>query len=199
MSKFAQQDFSHHHVDPKCSGSWGILHSTNVPYPLDGLGTILLPSAPFVACKECHAAYLLPGFLDLVENAIACNLVISEVILTPSQLRFLRLKFDLTQQAVVDAIDAGSVAYYSKCETGKAGVSLSADKQVRLKVFYATLLKINRAEDYHRINLTSDRRADAVCSVVDLKKLIRKEKIEEIAVKFKKEHGLRDLPKAKRA
>ncbi|MBF0441906.1 MAG: hypothetical protein HQK54_08390 [Oligoflexales bacterium] len=200
-SSFSQNDFANHHINQKCTGTWGILHSTNIPYPIDGLGTVLLPFAPFVACKECHAAYMVPGYLDLVENTIACSLIISDKILTPNQIRFLRLKFALTQQQVVDSIDAESVAYYSKCETGKPGFALSADKQVRLKLFYATELKINRAEDYHKINMTSSRREDesSSCSVIDLKKLIHEEEIKKITLKFKKEHGLTDIPTPKKA
>ena len=194
-SSFSQNDFAGHHINPSCKGIWGILHSTNVPYPIDGLGTVLLPFAPFIACKECQAAYLLPGFLEFIENTIACSLVINDKLLAPNQIRFLRLKFGLTQQQVVDAIDANSVSYYSKCETGKPEVALGADKMVRLKLFYATQLGINRAEDYQKISLTSDRGEDnALCPVIDLTNLTNKAQIQEIEESFKKEHGLVDLP-----
>jgi hypothetical protein len=66
---------------------------------------------------------------------------------------------------------------------------------VRLKLFYATQLGINRAEDYQKISLTSDRGEDnALCPVIDLTNLTNKAQIQEIEESFKKEHGLEDLP-----
>jgi hypothetical protein len=198
---FKQEEFSCHHLTPDCNGTWGILHSLNAPYPIDGLGMAVVPMIPMIACPKCKAAYMLPGFLGFMEKSIAVQLIVSDRILMPSEIRFLRLTFDLTQQQVVDAIDAESVAYYSKCETGKPGFALSADKQVRLKVNYAAKLGIDRAEDYLKINLTSARRdsVDKVSPVVDLQTIIANDRLQELEKQFKAKHKLKDLPPAKQA
>jgi hypothetical protein len=201
---FKQEAYDYHHLAPDCDGTWGLLHSFNTPYPMDGLGMVVMPMLSTIACSKCKAAYMLPGFLDFVEKSIAAELIVSDRILLPNEIRFLRLTFDLTQQQVVDAIDAESVAYYSKCETGKAGFALSADKQVRLKVYYATRLGIDRAEDYLKINLTSARRDSAgdVGLVVDLRKVMAKNRLgqlKELERRFKAKHKLKDLRPAKEA
>lgn len=198
------EDFACHHNDQSCKGKWGILHSINSPYPLDCLGTVILPMVPMIACPACKAAYMLPGFLDFVEKSIATTLIVSDRILLPNEMRFLRITFDLTQQEVVDAIDAESVSYYSKCETGKPGVALASDKQVRLKVFYATKLGINRAEDYHRINLTSTRRdSQDTDNPINtrLQSIIKKgnDDLSKMESRFKQKYQLREIPMAKQA
>lgn len=189
----SSSDFVHHHLTKDCDGSWGILHTSNVPYPMDALGTVLLPVAPFVACPKCQAAYMLPGFLELIEKTIACHLVVSEKVLTANEIRFLRLAFGLTQKEVVGAIDMESTSYYSKCEMGKE--PLGSDKQVRLKLLYATRLGINQTEDYHKISLTSSRR-DTVESnpVLNLTSVLPKAEIRQLEDKFKADHHLSDLP-----
>jgi hypothetical protein len=199
-----QQDFACHHIDQSCKGKWGILHSFNSPYPLDCLGAVILPMVPMIACPVCKAAYMLPGFLEFVEKSIATTLIVSDRILLSNEIRFLRVTFDLTQQEVVDAIDAESVSYYSKCETGKPGIALASDKQVRLKVFYATKLGINRAEDYHRINLTSTRREsqdDESPINSKLQIIIKKgnDDLTKMENRFKQKYHLSELPIAKRA
>lgn len=201
---FKQENYSCHHVTSDCDGAWGILHSLDAPYPIDGLGTALIPMVPMIACPKCKAAYMLPGFLDFIEKSIAAQLIVSDRILLHNEVRFLRLSFGLTQQEVVDAIDAESVPYYSKCETGKAGFALSADKLVRLKLFYATKLGINRVEAYHKINLTSARRnsVDKVSPVIDLQSVFANEpraRLKQLELQFKTKHKLKDLPSAKQA
>jgi hypothetical protein len=198
-AEFAPEDYKYHHRLVDCDGGWGVLVQENVPFPLNGLGTALLPMAAFVACPKCKAAFLLPGFQDLIERSIATELVLNERILTPKELRFLRLTFDLTQQEVIDEIEADSVSYYSKCETGKPGHALSVDKQVRLKLFYATKLGINRAEDYHRIHLTSAKRDEPEQGpVINLHDSID-ERIEELKRDFQEKYHLEDLNPGKQA
>lgn len=191
--QFRQEDFTYHHQAPGCDGAWGILIQQNVPFPLNGLGTVMLPVAAFITCPKCQAAYTLPGFQDLVEHVIAMNLVVTERILAPKEVKFLRLMFGLTQQAVIDEIELESVSYYSKCETGKPGFALSPDKQVRLKLLYATKLGINSAEDYHRINLTSGKREQSdVGLLIDLKPHFQP-KVEKLAAEFKLQYHVEDL------
>lgn len=196
-SDVSTHDFHYHHKKAKCDGVWGVLYSQHVPYPIDGLDTVLLPVLPFVACPKCEAAYMLPGFLELIEMTIASHLVVSDKVLTAKEIRFLRLAFSLTQQEVIDAIDMESKSYYSKCETGKE--PLGSDKQVRLKLLYATRLGINHAEDYHRLSLTSSRRETVTENhVLNLKDILSKEKIETLASQLKAEHQLIDLPLIKK-
>ena len=192
QGKFSAEEYQYHHVTEGCDGQWGILHTTNVPYPLGDLGTVLLPLAPFVACPKCQAAYMLPGFHEFLEKSIASQLVVSEKVLSANEIRFLRLIFNLNQKEVIEAIDMESVSYYSKCETGKE--PLGSDKQVRLKIFYATKLGINRADDYHTINLTSSRRESSeVNPIQNLQSFIQKEQIEKLANAFSREHNLNDI------
>ncbi len=191
-----QEDFSYHHQEPTCDGSWGILIQKNALFPLNALGTALLPMAPFVACPKCKAAYLLPGFQDLVEHTIALKLVVSDRILMPKEIKFLRLMFGLTQQAVIDEIELVSVSYYSKCESGKQGVTLGPDKQVRLKLLYAIKLGIHSAEDYHRINLTSGKR-DQVEPGVLIELRPNPEAVEKLKADFKSQFHVQELSPVK--
>jgi hypothetical protein len=165
---------------------------------MNALGTVLIPIVPFVACPKCQAAYMLPGFLELIEKTIACHLVVSDRVLAAIEIRFLRLAFDFTQKEVTEGIDMESISFYSKCETGKE--PLGSDKQVRLKLLYATKLGIKQADDYHKISLTSSRRDTGESApVLNLKNFLPKEKIEQLANIFKAKHHLKDLPSAKYA
>ena len=194
--EISSHDYTNHHVKSGCDGTWGIMHSNSVPYPIDVLGTVLLPIVPFIACPKCEAAYLMPGFLELVQKTIASHLVVSDKVLSAKEIRFLRLTFGLTQQGVVDAIDMESTSYYSKCETGKE--PFGSDKQVRIKLLYATKLGINQAEDYHKISLTSLRReSNETNSVLNLKSFFPQEKINQLSNQFKIEHHLKDIPSSK--
>ena len=193
-----QEDFIHHHQDPSCDGTWGLLVQNNVPFPLSGLGAVLLPTACFVACPKCKAAFFLPGFQGLVEHILATNLVVNERILAPKEIKFLRLMFGLTQQEVIDEIEMESVSYYSKCETGKTGFAFSPDKQVRLKLLYATKLGISSAEDYHRISLTSGKREQPEGGglLVDLEARLEPN-VAKLAAAFKSKHRIEDLKPVK--
>lgn len=195
--EFRQEDFVYHHQTPDCGGTWGILVQQNVPFPMSGLGTVMLPMAAFVTCPQCKAAYTLPGFQDLVEHVIATNLVVTERILAPKEIKFLRLMFGLTQQQVVEGIESESVSYYSKCETGKPGFALSPDKQVRLKLIYATKLGISATEDYHRISLTSAKREQPEPGLlVDLNSHLQA-RLEQLTADFKSQYHVQDLPPVK--
>lgn len=196
--EMSSHDYTNHHVKNDCDGTWGVMHSTNVPYPIDALGTVLLPIVPFIACPKCEAAYLMPGFLELVQKTIASHLVVSDKVLSAKEIRFLRLTFGLTQQDVVDAIDMESTSYYSKCETGKE--PFGSDKQVRIKLLYATKLGINQAEDYHKISLTSTRRESSeINPVLNMKTVLPQKEIEVLTSKFKSKHHLEDFPLARKA
>ncbi len=154
--KFSAADYKNHHQTVDCNGQWDIQIQSNVPYALNAIGTVILPIGAFVACEKCRAAFFLPGFEELVERTIALQLVVNDRLLNNKEIRFLRLAFDLKQSEVAEGIEMGSESYYSKIETGK--VSLSPDKQIRLKLLYATKLGVNSAEDYHAISMTNAER-----------------------------------------
>ena len=106
------------------------------------LGIIMLPVMPVVACATCQSAYMVPGFEHFVELKIAYKLVVSPNILSPKEIRFLRLCFDITQQDVANFIQCER-SYYAKCESQKSDTHrLSMDKQKILKFFYAEKLAI---------------------------------------------------------
>lgn len=93
--------------------------------------------------------------------------------------------FGMTQREVVDQIEMDSVSYYSKCETGKSGSSLGSDKQVRLKLLYATKLGIRSPEEYLKINLTSAKREpSAPGALIEFQKRLQPD-IEKIAAEFR--------------
>jgi len=183
--KFKHEDFTYHHQNQNCTGTWSLMIQKDVPFPLVGLGTSLFPMAVFVVCPTCKAAYLLPGFLDFIEHSIASYLVVSDRLLTPQELKFLRVVFGMTQRDVVGQIEMDSVSYYSKCETGKTGFSLGSDKQVRLKLLYATKLGIHSPEEYRKISLTNAKRDQSERrSLIEFQRRLQPD-IEKIAAEFR--------------
>lgn len=191
--KFKHEDFSYHHHNQECTGTWNLKLQKNVPFPLVGLGTTLFPMAVFVVCPTCKAAYLLPGFQDFMEQSIASYLVVSDKLLTPQEIKFLRVMFEMTQKEVVDQIEMDSVSYYSKCETGKSGFILGSDKQVRLKLLYATKLGIRSPEEYLKISLTSAKREQSgPGALIEFQKRLQPD-IEKIATEFRSKFRIPEI------
>lgn len=140
-SKINLAEYDNAHSDLNCKGKWQFNVCRNIPYNVDVLGIVQVPLVPFIACPECKASYLMPGFEELLDKTLAFQLIANKKILTPNQIRFLRIAFDLTQQDVSDFLEIQRT-YYSKTESTKGNVALSPDKQVRLKLFYAEKLGI---------------------------------------------------------
>ena len=91
-----------------------------------------------------------PGFEDFAEHAIAFQLITTQKLLLPKEVRFLRLVFDLTQQDVADFLECQRT-YYSKCESEKNPNSLSSEKLKLLKLFYAERLGVDNPDVIYRM------------------------------------------------
>ena len=140
-SQFSYDDYQNAHTDFSCSGSWSIKVCHHTPFNVDGLGIIQVPLIPFIVCSTCQASYVMPGFEEFLDKTLVFQLIANKKILASNQIRFLRLAFDLTQEDVAQFLKIERT-YYSKTESLKGTVTLSPDKQVRLKLFYAQKLGI---------------------------------------------------------
>ena len=139
---FELSDYDTAHAKDGCKGKFDLKIVENAAHNLNALGIIMLPVMPVVACPTCQSAYMVPGFEHFVELKIAYKLVVSPNILSPKEIRFLRLCFDITQQDVANFIQCER-SYYAKCESQKSDTHrLSMDKQKILKFFYAEKLAI---------------------------------------------------------
>jgi transcriptional regulator with XRE-family HTH domain len=143
----------HCHIEPGCTGSFELMENTNVPMPLDGLGTVLLPRAIFVGCPTCKAAYIPEAFQEAVEIQIALKLVSNNAPLSPRHMRFLRLAFNVTQDEIAKVLDV-SRGYYCKAEKGR--LPLSKNIQILLKLYFASehlRMKVPMAEAYRTLQI----------------------------------------------
>lgn len=149
-------DFVEAHKDPQCRGQWQCTIITGKTFTLDALGPIPVPLIPLITCHTCGTSFELPKFRSAIEELIAKNLVESNKILSKKQIRFLRLYFDLTQETLANQIGVADRHEMAKIESEKSERTLDTDRQVRLKLFCARLLKIKDAEVLYRINQIDD-------------------------------------------
>jgi len=145
------------HVSRKCVGSFRIGFTIDAFYSSSALGPIKLPCIPQVMCHECGAAYTVPGFEEWIEEVIVRHLVLSKEGLNKKQVKFLRQYFGYTQEELAEKIGlAGGKSELSKMETESSMRSMSPDKQVRMKLHFAKLLKIKDADKLFIVNEIDD-------------------------------------------
>jgi len=145
------KDYANAHKDVGCKGKWKIAFQFNTPFSVDALGFVQVPILPFVACESCKSAYIAPGFEEFLEKRIATQLVLNTGLLNKDQIRFLRLAFDLTQDDLAKTLGFADRHYYAKMEAKKSQQSMSPDKQVRLKLYYAKLLGIQDIDQIYEM------------------------------------------------
>lgn len=84
------------------------------------------------------------------------DFVLNSTTLSKAQLRFLRKFFGLTQAQISEQLRI-SGKQYVKCESEKTeNVTLSPDKALRLKLYYAELLGIRDAETLYEISRNAE-------------------------------------------
>jgi len=131
------------HRELPCKGKWKQIVRKNIPYSLDTLGIVFLKKAFFISCPKCGAMYFAPGFEQAVTTKLAEHLVLDRYILEKAQLRYLRTLFGLTQKDIAQALDI-DVKEYNKFESTKVATRImNPDKQVRLKLYYASKLGLS--------------------------------------------------------
>ena len=156
-SKFSLKEFSDMHADLNCKGHFNITLTSNQRFTIDSLGPVLLPWIPMVTCHTCHTSYELPKFRVFIEHLIAHHLVTTKALLAKKQIKFLRLFFDKTQEEFALNIGVATKSDMSKFESEESGRTLDADRQIRLKLYCAKLLKIEEAKllyDMHEVDDT---------------------------------------------
>ncbi|MFK7873616.1 MAG: hypothetical protein AB8C84_10720 [Oligoflexales bacterium] len=140
QAKFNLGDYKNAHAHEECKGDFEIYLVEKMPLSLNAIGYIQLPNVPMVSCKSCDAAYLLPRFEDFIDRAVAAKLLISPNVLSPREIKFLRLVTDSKQQEVANYIDCER-SHYAKCESEKSATHrLSVGRQKLLKLFHAQKL-----------------------------------------------------------
>jgi transcriptional regulator with XRE-family HTH domain len=138
-----QEQFADAHAEGKCPGHWHVAVKEAVPYPIEGLGMVTVVNAPFVTCDHCQALYFYPGLEEEIRRSLAERLVNDGNALDKKQLRFLRIVSGLTQQQTADALNM-DVKEYNKFESvTNTTRAMSIDRQFRLRVLYARLLRLD--------------------------------------------------------
>jgi DNA-binding XRE family transcriptional regulator len=159
--KINVREFDGMHRDEACKGEWKITITSGPArrFTLDALGPVPVPLIPLVTCHECHTSYEVPKFREFVEEIIARHLVTSKEALTKKQIRFLRLFFNQTQEELASHIGVADRHEMAKMESEKSERTLGADRQVRLKLHCAKLLKLVELNQIFELNDIDDSRS----------------------------------------
>jgi DNA-binding XRE family transcriptional regulator len=155
------RDFDGMHRDEDCKGTWMVTVTSGPArrFTLDALGPVPVPLIPLVTCHHCKTSYEIPKFRDFVEEIIARHLITSKEALTKKQIRFLRMYFNLTQEQLAHHIGVADRHEMAKMESEKSERNLGADRQVRLKLHGAKLLKIANLSQIFELNNIDDSRS----------------------------------------
>lgn len=144
------------HRDRDCDGKWAVTFTLGSKFTLDSIGPIDVPVIPLVTCHKCQTSYEVSGFRRFIESIVAKHLVESKQSLDKKQIKFLRLYLDLTQEEFAKNIGLADKHEMSKVESPSSSRTLDIDKQVRLKLFGAKMLKIRDAKKLYALNEIDD-------------------------------------------
>lgn len=172
--RFKMADYDNAHRETGCAGKFGVIVKQDVPYPVSALGIIVVPVIPFIHCPTCGAAYVPDSYRLFLDRVLAVQIMTSGNILSPDQIKFLRMVFDLNQSAVAKAIQV-TRSYYSKTENKTSEERLGEDKQIRLKLFYAQKMGIKDPEAIYRLAQIGSEPRPINLNGDELKKEIRKQ------------------------
>jgi len=140
--KVNEMDYVDAHSDPECKGKWGPHFNLNGVCDWSALGPFRLPCLPYIACSKCKSAFLVPGFREWIEFKIATQFIFSKGLLSKKQIKFLRQSFDLSQERLAKSIGITDKHQMSKIESPKfENINMGEDKQIRMKIFFAKLIK----------------------------------------------------------
>jgi hypothetical protein len=152
------KDFEKMHGDRNCAGQWQITITIGptVRFAIDALGPVHVPWIPLATCHTCKTSYELPKFRHFIEHTIARHLVTDKGLLTKRQIRFLRLFFNQTQEEFAPRIGVANKHEMSKIESEESERTLDPDRQVRLRLYCAKLLKIGEPGAIYGVNEIDD-------------------------------------------
>ena len=143
--KINLKKFEDAHLDSDCKGQFEFGCAINGFYDGTALGPIIVPCLPMVECNKCGAVQYIPEFNYFLEQIIADKLVSSRGILSKRQIKFLRQHFDLTQEELGNLLNTDKHEI-SKMESLRSTRVMQPEKQIVMKIKFAKLLKIKRAE-----------------------------------------------------
>lgn len=162
-------DYAALHSDSQCTGTFQPLVVPNTHLSMDGLGPVGVPLVPTIHCKICETTFITPGFQDFMEENLARFLITTPALINKRQAKFLRLFFGKTQEYVAKRICNSDRHYYNKLESLNSDHPLDADKQVRIKMLYAELMKIKDSGIFYAINGLSNKSPEAEIDPMRLK------------------------------
>lgn len=143
--KINLKKFEDAHLDSDCNGHFEFGCAINGFYDGTALGPIVVPCLPMVECNKCGAVQYIPEFNEFLDQIIAAKLVSSKGLLNKRQIKFLRQHFGLTQEEFGKLLSTDKYEI-SKMESLKSTRVMQPEKQIVMKIKFAKLLKIKRAE-----------------------------------------------------
>ena len=92
--------------------------------------SVLIENNRHMHCESCGNISYLGDQISEIEQAIACKIREEENLLSPEELKAVRLKYDLTQNQMDNVIDA-SPKTWIRLERGKVAQSKDTDTLIR--------------------------------------------------------------------